>query len=342
MMVRTALPSLTALAVVLAAFPACDGDPVAARAPVAVAGGEYTAAEGQPIQFDGTASSDPNGLALTYEWDFGNGATGVGATPVYTYNAAGTYDVKLVVTNDRGKKSAPATARALIEPWVADTLARDDFERDVAGGWGIAPAGGEWLPTLSGRHAFSVANGVGLIVKSDTSMRNAVLSGGYGLDATGLVSFSIDRMPDAAAFYTVQVYARRDDSPAKGEGNHHYRFRVRAHSDGEMDLLVDKTVAGVTTFVDTTNVSIATVWEPGATYWIRWEAQGTSPATNLRMRVWRDGTAEPGDWQLDLVHDEPALDAAGTVGIRVSGPNTGQTTWPVTFTIDNLSYVKIE
>lgn len=341
-MVHTARLGIGASMLLLGIGTACDGDPVAARAPIAVAGGAYTAAEGQPIQFDGSGSSDPNGSALTYDWDFGNGATGVGPTPIYTYNAAGSYDVKLVVTNARGTKSAPASATAVIEPWVADTLARDDFAREVTGGWGIAPVGGEWLPTLSGRDAFSVANGVGLIVKSDTSMRNAVLSGGYGVDATGQLSFSIDRMPDASAFYTFQVYARRDDSPAKGEGNHHYRFRLRAHSDGAMDLIADKTVGGVTSALDTANVPIATVWEPGATYWIRWEAQGTSPATHLRMRVWRAGTDEPADWQLDLVHDEPALDAAGTVGIRVSGPNTGQTTWPVTFTIDDLSYVKIE
>jgi PKD repeat protein len=52
--------------------------------------------------FDGSGSSDPDGSVASYSWDFGDGSTGTGATPQHTYAAAGTYTVKLTVTDDRG------------------------------------------------------------------------------------------------------------------------------------------------------------------------------------------------------------------------------------------------
>ena len=73
--------------------------PPANRAPVADAGGPYTATAGTPIELDGTASSDPDGDSLTYAWDFGDGTTGAGATPSHTYAAAATYTVSLVVSD---------------------------------------------------------------------------------------------------------------------------------------------------------------------------------------------------------------------------------------------------
>ncbi len=65
----------------------------------------YTAGCGlAPLQasFDASRSYDFDGNLATYAWDFGDGATGTGATVAHTYNTAGTFPVVLTVTDALG------------------------------------------------------------------------------------------------------------------------------------------------------------------------------------------------------------------------------------------------
>lgn len=68
--------------------------------PVSNPGGPYSGATGQPVSFNGSGSSDPDGNALTYGWNFGDGGTASSALASHTYVAAGSYLVSLVVTDN--------------------------------------------------------------------------------------------------------------------------------------------------------------------------------------------------------------------------------------------------
>lgn len=98
-------------------------------APVANAGGPYTATVGVPVTLDGTGSSDIDGAAVTYAWDFGDLSSGTGATPDHTYAATGTYTVSLVV-NDGTVDSVAVTTTVDVGVAVntAPVAAEDTFE----------------------------------------------------------------------------------------------------------------------------------------------------------------------------------------------------------------------
>ncbi|WP_147405124.1 cellulase family glycosylhydrolase, partial [Aquimarina sp. AD10] len=58
------------------------------------------------VSFDASASSDPNGDAITYSWDFGNGETSTLATPKVTFTDIKTYTVTLTVSDGTNVSSA--------------------------------------------------------------------------------------------------------------------------------------------------------------------------------------------------------------------------------------------
>ncbi len=69
---------------------------------------------GLVCSFSGIGSTDPNGDAMTYLWDFGDGTpTSTSSTPSHTYAAAGTYTVTLTVS-DVWKRSGTTTRQVIV------------------------------------------------------------------------------------------------------------------------------------------------------------------------------------------------------------------------------------
>ena len=92
--------------------------------PVAVATASPTSGSAPlTVNFDGSGSSDPDGDPITYAWDLnGDGVydDSTAAKPTYTYSTAGTYTVRLKVTDSKGAStvSSPITIAAGNDPPV--------------------------------------------------------------------------------------------------------------------------------------------------------------------------------------------------------------------------------
>ncbi len=58
------------------------------------------------VDFDGSASNDPDGSIASWAWDFGDGNTATGAQASHTYTADGNYTAMLTVTDAEGLSSS--------------------------------------------------------------------------------------------------------------------------------------------------------------------------------------------------------------------------------------------
>ncbi|SDZ24593.1 PKD domain-containing protein [Micromonospora pattaloongensis] len=84
------------------------------RAPIAVASANRTSGPAPlTVTFSSAGSSDPEGGALTYAWNFGDGTTSTAANPTKTYNANGTYTATLTVRDPAGATGSSSVVIAV-------------------------------------------------------------------------------------------------------------------------------------------------------------------------------------------------------------------------------------
>jgi len=78
--------------------------------PLADAGPNLVCCVDKETIFNGSGSSDPDGDALTYRWDFGDGATAEGMTVTHAYAKSGEYTVMLKVDDNSGTSCSTASS----------------------------------------------------------------------------------------------------------------------------------------------------------------------------------------------------------------------------------------
>ncbi|UCG14575.1 MAG: PKD domain-containing protein [Deltaproteobacteria bacterium] len=89
------------------------------QAPIANAGVDQTVIVGEIVMFDGSASSDPDGEILDYEWNFRDGTTRYNETTDHIYKSAGEYSVNLTVEDDDGATDTDTITVIVLTPGEA-------------------------------------------------------------------------------------------------------------------------------------------------------------------------------------------------------------------------------
>lgn len=112
---------------------------------------------GTPVPFAAAAtdiSPAVQAAGFTYNWNFGDGASGTGADPSHTYAAAGNYTVSVTSTDENGDTSTPASATLTVNAPVS-ALPKYQFDFGPAGS--PVPSGYIGLTT----NAYSTTTGYG-------------------------------------------------------------------------------------------------------------------------------------------------------------------------------------
>jgi parallel beta-helix repeat protein len=85
--------------------------------PIAEAGPDQTVIIGESVQFDGSSSSDPDGIIASYQWEFGDlTPAGHGVVFIHAYSVEGTYTVTLTVTDDDGVTGTDTATVTVLTP----------------------------------------------------------------------------------------------------------------------------------------------------------------------------------------------------------------------------------
>ena len=136
------------------------------QAPTAVISGPSAAVAGTRVTFSGAGSTDPDGSIASYAWSFGDGGTATGATAFHTFASAGSFTVRLTVTDNgglTGTRDVPVTvtsAGASVGT-VSGVVTRASGGTPIAGVTiTVTPTGGAALAavTTNASGAYTVGN----------------------------------------------------------------------------------------------------------------------------------------------------------------------------------------
>ncbi len=307
------------------AFTIDVGPPPVNQSPVARI---TTSTSGLTVTADGSTSTDSDGTITTYAWDFGDGTTASGVRPAaHTYAQAGTYTVRLTVTDNAGATSTTSRSVTVTSSPPATTLAEDAFERTTATGWGTAPTGGAWTTSSS----LSVSAGKGRMSHTAGGGRNAYLRAVSSANTRLVMTLSPDKLATGSGLYSSIV-----GRAVTGAGE--YRAKARLRSDGRIELSLIRTSAtGTETTIRAAALVPNLTYTPASSFRVRMEVTGTSPTT-VRARAWDAAAAEPTDWLVSTTDSTAGMQVAGAIGINSYYSSTA-TNAPLVLSVDDLAAV---
>ena len=271
--------------------------------------------------FDPSNSTTTGGATISgYLWNFGDGSTSTLATPVHTFPATGTYNVRLTVTDSQGATSSPVVKSVTVKAF--DAFAADAFGRTVGTGWGTADVGGDW----TGTNGLSVDDGVGTMSVPASVTRSTTLPVSVG-DATTTFSVAVDR---AIAGGTAQVNYALHKSAA-GD----YRVKLRYLNTGEVSVWLTKVVGSTQTLLTDAGTVPGFSQTAGAALNVKVEAATSAGSTTLRTKVWPSGDPEPAAWKASVSDSQSSLQDAGIIALAAYA-NGSVSNAPLAFSFDDL------
>ncbi|MEI7034289.1 C40 family peptidase [Streptomyces pratensis] len=187
----------------------------------------------------------------------------------------------------------------------------DAFDRTLPAGqtgWGSSPGGGRWY-TVNGSDAdYFLENGRATVRLTTTNAsRHALLSDKAVGDVNAAARVSFDKAPTGGPVSLALSFAAQDV-------NNHYRARLNVTPAGEVQFLLEKELADVTTALSPA-VTVGSGFVAFQHWWVRVEKTGDL----LRARAWRHDATEPTTWQHSLRDPEADPDkvfTTGAVGVR--------------------------
>ncbi len=308
---------------ITAVDPSIPVEPVEPPANVAPVARLSTSVTGLSVAVDGGASSDADGTVVSYAWDFGDGATGTGRTTSHAYTSAGTYAVRLTVTDDDGATAVASESVVIVTP-PSGVLAEELFDGTTASGWGSAEPGGPWT-LAGGASRFRVGGGAGAMAIPAGGTLSAWLEGVSGSSVRTDAVVSVDKLFEATY---VSLVGRR-----VGSGEYFARLRLAADGGVRLNLLRNPGTALIgSQFVPGFSVV------PGRRYRLAVEVTGVSPST-VRAKVWPEGEAEPG-WQRTGTDSTAGMQVPGAVGVWGYLPGGAASVAPLTVSFDSITAVR--
>jgi len=190
--------------------PPAPPPPAANQAPAARFDAPAGAVAGQAAVFDGRASSDPEGSALLFTWDFGDGGAAGSAQVAHVYPAPGSYVARLLVSDAQGATgtvtrnvtvtAAPAAARSVSIAGRVTGIDGLPLAGVAVSVQGASGAGSSALTDAEGRATLNAGVGVDVVLRLSRAgytdqVKRLKLPGSAGADG----SFEASLMPRAAA-----------------------------------------------------------------------------------------------------------------------------------------------